>query len=528
MDLPKGWVAVDLGDVCEFQAGYGFPIDLQGKSGQAIPFYKVKDISAAWLSDSRFFLETENTLSEHEAASIRAKPVPVNSVVFAKIGEALRLNRRAITKVASLIDNNTMAMFAPANAVDVSYLYWFSLITRFDVEARASVVPSIRKSDVETISFPLAPRAEQTRIVEKLEALLSELDAGVAELKVAQKKLKAYRQSLLKAAVEGTLTVDWRAAQHAARKAPTDKATGNTSVDAAEASSETGQQLLARILTERRTRWEAKQLAKFQAQNKTPPKGWQSKYPEPTAPDTADLPQLPEGWVWATLSQVGWLDRGKSKHRPRNAPHLYGGPYPFVQTGDIRHADTFLGDIEATYSEAGLAQSRLWPAGTMCITIAANIGKTAILSVKACFPDSVVGFLPAVEDVSIRYVEYFMRSAQQKLESEAPATAQKNINLEILEKLVIPVPPTLEQNKIASELENLLAAARNNDLAIEYSLKQATAQRQNILRAAFAGQLVPQDPNDEPASTLLERLRSERAAQAPSKKPRGRKAKEAS
>jgi type I restriction enzyme S subunit len=351
-----------------------------------------------------------------------------------------------------------------------------------------------------TVEIPIPPLQEQTRIVAKLEELLSDLDAGVAELKAAQQKLVQYRQSLLKAAVAGTLTAAWR--QH-------------------NQPGETGTQLLQRILTERRARWEARQLAKFQAQGKTPPKDWQKKYPEPVPPDTTDLPELPDGWAWATLSQVGWLDRGRSKHRPRNAPHLYGGPYPFVQTGDIRHSETYISRVEATYSEAGLAQSRLWPAGTMCITIAANIGKTAILSIEACFPDSVVGFLPGADDVSVRYVEYFMRSVQQKLEDEAPATAQKNINLEILEKVAIPVPPIKEQIQIVDMLDSSFSVARENDRAIELGLKQSNAQRQNILRAAFAGQLVPQDPNDEPASVLLERIRAERASQAAQRKQRG-------
>lgn len=231
---------------------------------------------------------------------------------------------------------------------------------------QGALYPAVRPKDIAAFTFSFETPTQQTRIVAKLEELLTDLDAGVAELKAAQKKLGQYRQSLLKAAVEGALTAEWRAKNTPA---------------------ESGARLLDRILQERRARWEAKQLAKFAEQGKTPPKDWQKKYPEPVQPDTTDLPELPAGWVWATLSQVGWLDRGRSKHRPRNAPHLYGGPYPFVQTGDIRHADTFLSDVEATYSEAGLAQSRLWPVGTMCITIAANIGKTAILSMEACFPD---------------------------------------------------------------------------------------------------------------------------------------------
>ena len=407
-------------------------------------------------------------------------------------------------------------LFSPNGLWDPAFL--FLQLGTIDLENRGygRHYQHLRK---ELLALP--PAAEQTRIVAKLEELLSGLDAGVAELKAAQKKLAQYRQSLLKAAVEGALTAEWRAQQKTVRP---ELVEGHSSVHGSTGSprtdgNETGAQLLERILIERRTRWEAKQLAKFKEQGKPPPKDWQKKYPEPMQPDTAALPELPEGWVWATLSQAGWLDRGKSKHRPRNAPHLYGGPYPFVQTGDIRHSDTFIESVEATYSEAGLAQSRLWPVGTMCITIAANIGKTAILSIKACFPDSVVGFLAGADDVSIRYVEYFMRSIQQKLEDEAPATAQKNINLEILEKVAIPIPPIDEQLQMVERLDETLVAASDQNRAITLSLKQSAAQRQNILRAAFAGQLVPQDPNDEPASVLLERIRAERVAQSAATKP---------
>jgi type I restriction enzyme S subunit len=247
---------------------------------------------------------------------------------------------------------------------------------------------------------------------------------------------------------------------------------------------------------------------------KTPPKDWQDKYPQPMQPNIADLPVLPAGWVWATLSQLGWLDRGRSKHRPRNAPYLYGGPYPFVQTGDIRDANTFISSVSSHYSEAGRAQSKLWPINTLCITIAANIGKTAILAMEACFPDSVVGFLPATDNLSVLFVEYFMRTAQQMLEAKAPATAQKNINLEILQNVCLPLPPISEQLWIVSTVAETLHQADEQDVAIQHALRQSAAQRQNILKAAFSGQLVAQDPNDEPASVLLERIRAERLERA--------------
>jgi len=371
-------------------------------------------------------------------------------------------------------------------------------IDAMSAAVQGALYPAVRPRDIFAYTFPFQTPAQQIRIVDKLEEVLSDLDSGVNELKAARRKLEQFRHSLLKSAVEGELTAEWRVEQ---KKNESDYTRA-----------ESGTKLLERILADRLALWETKQLAKLTEQGKKSSNDWRKKYPQPVRPDTNDRPELPAGWVWATLSQVGWLDRGRSKHRPRNAPHLYGGPYPFVQTGDIRHADTFISKSEASYSEAGLAQSRLWPSGTMCITIAANIGKTAILSMDACFPDSVVGFLPASDVVSIRYVEYFMRSIQQKLEEEAPATAQKNINLEILEKIIIPIPPFEEQIRIVEMLDSSLSIARENERSIELGLKQSHAQRQNILRAAFAGELVSQHPDDESANKLLERIRAERTA----------------
>lgn len=481
-ELPNGWSDSSIGEICE-PSQYGHTA--KASSSGNIHFLRTTDITSGQINwDTVPYCDIDDNTTKkyllHDGDVVISR---AGSVGYSHL----------IRQPRSAVFASYLIRFRPCiNAEYFSYFlqtpaYWNSI----SEQSLGIAVQNVNASKLAELNIPVAPVAEQTRIVAKLEELLSDLDAGVAELKAAQKKLAQYRQSLLKSAVDGSLTAEWRKNN---------------------AQTETGAQLLERILKERRARWEEKQLAKFEEQGKTPPKDWQKKYPEPVQPDTTDLPVLPEGWAWATLSQVGWLDRGRSKHRPRNAPHLYGGIYPFVQTGDIRHADTFLSEVEASYSEAGLAQSRLWPAGTMCITIAANIGKTAILSMNACFPDSVVGLLPVSNEVTIRYVEYFMRSIQQKLEDEAPATAQKNINLEILEKVVIAIPPAQEQLQLVNSLEHAFLSARDNEVAIERSLKQAAAQRQNILRAAFSGQLVPQDPNDEPASVLLERIRAERAA----------------
>ncbi|WJQ01842.1 restriction endonuclease subunit S [Geobacillus stearothermophilus] len=111
-------------------------------------------------------------------------------------------------------------------------------------------------------------------------------------------------------------------------------------------------------------------------------------------------------WREVTLKEIGELARGKSKHRPRYDPILYGGKYPFIQTRDIKNANRTITKYEQTYNEVGLAQSRLWPKGTLCITIAANIAETAILGIDACFPDSVVGFIPDKDKCNVHYIYY--------------------------------------------------------------------------------------------------------------------------
>lgn len=167
---------------------------------------------------------------------------------------------------------------------------------------------------------------------------------------------------------------------------------------------------------------------------------------------------LPNGWEWTHLPDVGELARGKSKHRPRNDPKLYSnGNIPLVQTGDVSKANPLIKTCTNFYNEIGLKQSRLWKAGTMCITIAANIADTGILDFDACFPDSIVGFIPFDKKINIRYFEYFFRTAKNHLESFAPSTAQKNINLEILSDLLVPLPPLNELNSIVAKVDELMA-----------------------------------------------------------------------
>ena len=154
------------------------------------------------------------------------------------------------------------------------------------------------------------------------------------------------------------------------------------------------------------------------------------------------------GWEIETLNKIGTIGRGVSKHRPRNASELFGGIYPFIQTGDVANSGNYIVDYHSTYSEFGLKQSKLWDRGTLCITIAANIAKTSILAFDSCFPDSIVGFIPG-ERTNNMFIHYWFSYFQKILESQAPESAQKNINLKILSELKVILPPLSLQNEFA-------------------------------------------------------------------------------
>ncbi len=189
-------------------------------------------------------------------------------------------------------------------------------------------------------------------------------------------------------------------------------------------------------------------------------------------------------WPRSLFSEVGKLDRGRSKNRPRDEPSLYGGKHPFIQTGDVANSNGQITAHTQTYSEEGLAQSRMWPAGTLVITIAANIGKTAILTFPACFPDSMVGFIPG-EGVLVDYVRQWLVTMESRLEEAAPQMAQKNINLKILSELTIPVPPLPLQKEFAQRVTEI----REMEADQAASCLRLESLFQSMLHRAFNGEM---------------------------------------
>ena len=352
--------------------------------------------------------------------------------------------------------------------IDIRFSFYLLTSLRLNQFDRSTAIPGLNRDDAYDLVVDLPPLSEQHRLVTKIEELFSALDKGVESLKTARTQLKVYRQALLKHAFEGKLTAQWREENKDKLEKP--------------------DQLLARIKQERA----AADLLLVDSDA------------------LAKLPPLPEGYAYTYLANLGELGRGKSRHRPRNAPELFGGPYPFIQTGEVKAAGRIIREHSQTYSELGLEQSKLWPEGTLCITIAANIAETAFLGFDGCFPDSVVGFTAAKTLVLPEYVELFIKSVRTRIEAYAPATAQKNINLATLENLVVPLCSLEEQRVLVDQLDSVLSVIEDQKSAIDKQLFKADALRQSILKKAFSGQLVAQDPHDEPASVLLDRIRVER------------------
>lgn len=195
-------------------------------------------------------------------------------------------------------------------------------------------------------------------------------------------------------------------------------------------------------------------------------------------------------WEKAKLEDIALdFSRGKSKHRPRNDKCLFGGDYPFIQTGDIRNADKYVTDYTETYNETGLAQSKLWQKGTLCITIAANIAETAILSFPCCFPDSVIGFIPNEKLTTVDFVYYLIQFFKSELQKMSKGAAQDNLNLAKFENMNFPLPPLPEQKRIVEQLDSLSEKTKALQNIYEQMLLDCEELKQSFLCKAFAGEL---------------------------------------
>ncbi len=193
-------------------------------------------------------------------------------------------------------------------------------------------------------------------------------------------------------------------------------------------------------------------------------------------------------WKSATLTQLGSVGRGRSRHRPRDDASLYGGDYPFIQTGDVKHSPFYITTYSQTYNELGLAQSKLWDRDTLCITIAANIADTAILKFPACFPDSIIGFISDPEQSDVRFVKYCMETLKVHFESISRGTTQDNLSVEKLLSIKFKAPQVAEQKKIAAILtayDDLIEVNQRRIAALETMAEEL--YREWFVRLRFPG-----------------------------------------
>ncbi len=355
----------------------------------------------------------------------------------------------------------------------------------------------VPKAWLKDSTLPLAPLPEQRRIVAKIESLFAKMDAGVAALKRAEANLKRYRASVLKAAVEGRLTEQWR------KENPP---------------SETGEEFLARILAERRKRWEAEQLAKLAGKRRKPPKNWKTKYKEPVRPDARHLPELPDGWCWATVDQVSYgVHYGSSTKTSSGQDGI-----PVLRMGNIQDGVLNLDRLKYLPPDHSEFPRLLLATGDLLFNrtnSAELVGKTAVYRGHPD-PCSFASYLLRVKMLGPN-LSQIVANALNSLHGRAwvasvvsQQVGQANVNGTKLRAFPFPLPPETEQGEILCRSADAINSVTHSTGAINaLSLRRAAVLRHAILKRAFEGGLVPQDPEDEPASVLLERILAGRGAE---------------
>lgn len=503
MPLPPKWSRTTIGVVIEDK------VPQNGPSGDDAFTY----VDIGGIDNSTKRIVDPKLIPVAEAPS-RAKQVLAADDVLVSM---TRPNLNAVAKVPAELDGaigSTGFDVLRTKIIEPSWLYYTVQSNDF-VHAMCRVVqgalyPAVRPRDIRSYGLPIPPLNEERRIVAKIEELFSDLDAGVAALERAKANLKRYRAAVLNAAIVGKLTEAWRA-EHP---------------DAEPAS-----KLLERIPAERRQKWEADQLAKFVAAEKEPPKNWKEKYDEPTPPDTTGLPELPKGWCWASVEQIS------DPHRPVSYGILKPGDYvesgvPMLRIVDLKDGNAVFDDVHRVSHELSdeFARTRL-QGGEVLISLVGTIGRIGHVphSIPIANIHRNLGMIAPMDLVCGRFLATALTSetCQKQIRRFSTGALQPLFNLADLKRLAIPVPPFVEQKQIGVEVGEKLSQIDAAETEISHSVVRAIRLHQSILKQAFEGKLVPQDPNDEPISEeLLNKLTQEKQTTTTSQKKRNESARD--
>ena len=487
--LPSGWLSTTLGETIELKYGKALPAKTRDNAGFPV-------------------FGSNGAVGKHSVPHLQ--------------GPVLVVGRKgSIGEVHHCV--------GPCSPIDTTYFvdefyeqpvrYWYHMLKSLPLKEldRATALPGLNRNDAYDIQILVPPLAEQTRIVSKIESLQAHSSKTRALLAEVKPLIAQLRQSVLRSAFNGSLTADWRAKQH--------EASSNGSTQSGDAKHETASELLQRIRVERRERWEAAQLAAFEAKGKEPSKGWRGKYKEPEPVNEMGLPELPEGWCWATIDQLTYDGPQNGLYVPKTQ---YGSGIPILRIDDYQinwyRPNSELQRVnidEETARTYGLKRSNLV---VNRVNSPSHLGKSIVLdeeNLPAVFESNMMR-LELSSDREARYVHTFLTSDLGKslLTGNAKwAVNQASINQSDVCRTPIPLAPPREQEILLKQAESAITALTKVDNQLSSMIATLTQLDQSILSTAFRGELVPQDPNDEPASELLSRIRASRAATDTKKKP---------
>jgi type I restriction enzyme S subunit len=457
---PQGWLATELANTGLYINGIAFKPSDWGTSGR--PIIRIQNLSGL----NRDYNYATGDFPEDNLVNTGDLLVSWSATLDTYLWEGPQ----------GVVNQHIFKVIPNLNAVTSKFLYW---LLKHEVRqlaksqhAHGLAMMHINRGPFLEHAVLLPPLVEQDRIVAKVEELMALCD----QLELAQKERELQRDALRSVSLYRLTAADEDAGAAAGVRffldtsprlitkpnhvAPIRQAILDLAVRGRLVPQDPGDEPAAELLLRLRSS----------------ANGSVAGYPK----SQSEPFHLPTGWEWVRFPELGKFGRGKSKHRPRNDPVLYaGGLHPFIQTGDVARSGGLIRTFSTLYNDTGLAQSQMWPAGTLCITIAANIADSGVLTFDACFPDSVVGLIVSSEFTNCRYFEYFLRTAKADLHSFAPSTAQKNINLSILGDVMIPLPPLEELNRIVARVDELMDACDE----LEAALKSAQWERGKLLGA---------------------------------------------